>query len=328
MSVSATQFRIDLKNLLIGVKQGESYDIIKHGTIIGRLLAGDAVETPDMTISATNVRVKFKDVISHLNAGSTYHILKHKRVLAALVPADYAASTGDIEIVEDDEAYNAIPAYNVANDPAYNVANDVRGAIMDALSEDMNPVESETPASKSASDDGLDTLTMKELYSYAEMHDIEMPPRRPRFTKYDVKAFIRKTLNERAEKISAMHAFFIETPASKSASDMGTSEDIVDVFDDNENTGSNFEVELPEEDDYDRIDTLTMKELHSYAEKHGIEIPPRSRKSEVKAVIREALDKRDGHDYLDTQHDDNYDAFFADLAADEKPDRVYRGYRG
>jgi antitoxin (DNA-binding transcriptional repressor) of toxin-antitoxin stability system len=129
MSVSATQFRIDLKNLLAGVKRGESYDIVKHSTVIGRLVPGDTVATPDMTISATNVRVKFKDVIVQLNAGSTYHILKHKRVLAALVPADYAASTVDIETVEDE---------------AYNATNDA----MDALSEDMNPVTPEIPASE------------------------------------------------------------------------------------------------------------------------------------------------------------------------------------
>ena len=297
MSVSATQFRIDLKKLLIGVKRGESYDIVKHGTVIGRLLAGDAVATPDMTISATNVRVKFKDVIIQLSAGSTYHILKHKRVLAALVPADYSASTVDIETAEDE---------------AYNATNDA----MDALSESMNPVTPETPASKpafdlsdplndvlmpitkdeadssSAPDDGLDNLTMKELYSYAERHDIEMPPRRPRFTKYDVKAFIRKTLNERAENISAMHALHIEVSEPVSV----------------------VEQAVDENDDYNMLDNLTMKELHSYAKTNDIEMPPRLRKSEVKAVIREALDKRGGHDYLDEQHDDEYDAFFADLA--------------
>ena len=296
MSVSATQFRIDLKNLLAGVKRGESYDIVKHSTVIGRLVPGDTVATPDMTISATNVRVKFKEVIVQLNAGSTYHILKHKRVLAALVPADYAASTVDIETVEDE---------------AYNATNDA----MDALSEDMNPVTPEIPASEQTftpsgyrldtltpivedeadmsadTDDGLDKLTMDELYSYAERHDIEMPARRPRFTKYDVKAFIRKTLNERAENISAMHARHIEVSEPVSV----------------------VEQAVDESDDYNMLDTLTMKELHSYAKTNDIEMPPRLRKSEVKAVIREALDKRGGHDYLDEQHDDEYDAFFADL---------------
>ena len=296
MSVSATQFRIDLKNLLAGVKRGESYDIVKHSTVIGRLVPGDTVATPDMTISATNVRVKFKDVIVQLNAGSTYHILKHKRVLAALVPADYAASTVDIETVEDE---------------AYNATNDA----MDALSEDMNPVTPEIPASEqtftpsgyrldtltpivedeadssSAPDDGLDNFTMDELYSYAERHDIEMPARRPRFTKYDVKAFIRKTLNVRAETISATRARPIEVSEPVSV----------------------VEQAVDESDDYNMLDTLTMKELHSYAKTNDIEMPPRLRKSEVKAVIREALDKRGGHDYLDEQHDDEYDAFFADL---------------
>lgn len=303
MSVSATQFRIDLKNLLTGVNAGESYDIVKHSTVIGRLVPGDTVATPDMTISATNVRVKFKDVITQLNAGSTYHILKHKRVLAALVPADYAGSTVDIETVEDE---------------AYNATNDA----MDALSEDMNPVTPEIPASEQtftpsgyrldtltpipdqedlmgvpqvALDDGLDNLTMNQLYSYAERHDIEMPTRRPRFTKYDVKAVIRTTLNERAEKISAMHALHIEVsePVSEPVSVV--------------------EQALDENDDYNMLDTLTMKELHSYAKTNDIEMPPRLRKSEVKAVIREALDKRGGHDYLDEEHDDEYDAFFADL---------------
>lgn len=241
MSVSATQFRIDLKNLLSGVKSGESYDIVKHSTVIGRLVPGDTVATPDMTISATNVRVKFKDVIAQLNAGSTYHILKHKRVLAALVPANYVASTVDIETVEDE---------------AYNATNDA----MDALSEDMNPVTPEIPASEQVftpSGYRLDTLT-------PIVED--------------------------------------DTGSSSFPDDIEVSEPV-----------SVVEQAIDENDDYNKLDTLTMKELHSYAQTNDIEMPPRLKKSEVKAVIREALDKRGGHDYLDAQHDDEYDAFFADL---------------
>ena len=248
MSVSATQFRIDLKNLLSGVKSGESYDIVKHSTVIGRLVPGDTVATPDMTISATNVRIKFKDVIAQLNAGSTYHILKHKRVLAALVPANYVASTVDIETVEDE---------------AYNATNDA----MDALSEDMNPVMSETPASEQVftpSGYRLDTLTpipaQGDLMGVPEVAPDEQPD--------DI---------EVSEPVSVV------------------------------------EQAVDENDDYNKLDTLTMKELHSYAQTNDIEMPPRLKKSEVKAVIREALDKRGGHDYLDAQHDDEYDAFFADL---------------
>ena len=248
-----TQFRIDLKNLLIGVKRGESYDIVKHSTVIGRLVPGDAVATPDMTISATNVRVKFKDVIVQLNAGSTYHILKHKRVLAALVPADYAASTGDIETIEDDEAYNAIPAYNVTNDA------------MDALSEDMNPVTPEIPASEQT---------------------------------FTPSGYRLDTLTPIVEDEADMSADTDEQP-----DDIEVSEPV-----------SVVEQAVDENDDYNMLDNLTMKELHSYAKTNDIEMPPRLRKSEVKAVIREALDKRGGHDYLDEQHDDEYDAFFADLA--------------
>lgn len=241
MSVSATQFRIDLKNLLAGVNRGESYDIVKHSTVIGRLVPGDAVATPDMTISATNVRVKFKDVIVQLNAGSTYHILKHKRVLAALVPADYAASTVDTETVEDE---------------ACNATNDA----MDALSEDMNPVTAEIPASEQVftpSGYRLDTLT----------------------------------------------------PIVEDEADMSADTDDIEVSE----PVSVVEQAVDENDDYNKLDTLTMKELHSYAAKNDITMPPRLRKSEVKAVIREALDKRAGHDYLSEQHDDQYDAFFADL---------------
>lgn len=241
MSVSATQFRIDLKNLLSGVKSGESYDIVKHSTVIGRLVPGDTVATPDMTISATNVRVKFKDVIAQLNAGSTYHILKHKRVLAALVPANYVASTVDIETVEDE---------------AYNATNDA----MDALSEDMNPVTPDIPASEQVftpSGYRLDTLT-----------PIPDP----------------------------------EVARDEQPDDIEVSEPV-----------SVVEQAVDENDDYNKLDTLTMKELHSYAQTNDIEMPPRLKKSEVKAVIREALDKQGGHDYLDAQHDDEYDAFFADL---------------
>ena len=248
MSVSATQFRIDLKNLLTGVNAGESYDIVKHSTVIGRLVPGDTVATPDMTISATNVRVKFKDVITQLNAGSTYHILKHKRVLAALVPADYAGSTVDIETVEDE---------------AYNATNDA----MDALSEDMNPVTPEIPASEQTftpSGYRLDTLT-------------------PIPDQGDLMGVPQVALDEQPDDIEVSEPVSVVEPA------------------------------LDENDDYNMLDTLTMKELHSYAKTNDIEMPPRLRKSEVKAVIREALDKRGGHDYLDEEHDDEYDAFFADL---------------
>ena len=249
MSVSATQFRIDLKNLLAGVKRGESYDIVKHSTVIGRLVPGNTVATPDMTISATNVRVKFKDVIAQLNTGSTYHILKHKRVLAALVPAGYAASTVDIETVEDE---------------AYNATNDA----MDALSEDMNPVTPEIPASEQTftpSGYRLDTLTPIVI----------------------------------VEDETDMSADTDEQP-----DDIEVSEPVSVV----EQAIAEFE-----NDSYNKLDTLTMKELHSFAAKNDIEMPPMLRKSEVIAVIREALDKRGGHDYLDAQHDDEYDAFFADL---------------
>ena len=248
MSVSATQFRIDLKNLLTGVNAGESYDIVKHSTVIGRLVPGDTVATPDMTISATNVRVKFKDVITQLNAGSTYHILKHKRVLAALVPADYAGSTVDIETVEDE---------------AYNATNDA----MDALSEDMNPVTPEIPASEQTftpSGYRLDTLT-------------PIPDRE------DLMGVPQVALDEQPDDIEVSESVSVVEQA------------------------------VDENDDYNMLDTLTMKELHSYAKTNDIEMPPRLRKSEVKAVIREALDKRGGHDYLDEEHDDEYDAFFADL---------------
>jgi len=248
MSVSATQFRIDLKNLLIGVKRGENYDIVKHGTVIGRLLAGDAVATPDMTISATNVRVKFKDVITQLSAGSTYHILKHKRVLAALVPAGYAASTVDIETTEDE---------------AYNATNDA----MDALSEAMNPVTPEIPASEQVftpSGYRLDTLT-----PIPDQEDLMGVPER--------------AIDEQPDDIE------VSEPVSV------------------------VEQAIDENDDYNRLDTFTMKQLHSYAKTNDIEMPPMLRKEEVKAVIRESLDKRGGHDYLDEEHDDQYDAFFADL---------------
>ena len=258
MSVSATQFRIDLKNLLIGVKRGESYDIVKHNHIIGRLVPGDTVATPDMTISATNVRVKFKDVITQLNAGGTYHILKHKRVLAALVPADYAASTVDIETVEDE---------------AYNATNDA----MDALSEAMNPVtpETEIPASEQTftpSGYRLDTLTP--IVEDDTNWDIDPNP----------------------------HIAAVERAIDEQPDDIEVSEPV-----------SVVEQAIDENDDYNRLDTFTMKQLHSYAKTNDIEMPPMLRKEEVKAVIRESLDKRGGHDYLDEEHDDQYDAFFADL---------------
>jgi len=296
-SVSATDFRVNFTRLLPEVMAGGTVNITKHGKTIARLLPGNVIATPNDTISATAVRVKFKSLIARLSAGETFHITKHNKVLASLTSTRIDVLTpitpkSTVNVENDDTEEEA----------AYNATNDA----MDRLSEDMNPITPEDAAMSDALADieaseeyidevDLDALTMKELYSYASKHDIEMPPRRPRFTKYDVKAFIRAELDKRAghddiDEVETSEADIVDIEAATPVTPVG---------------------------DDDHLDTLTMKELHSFANKHNITIPPRSRKSEVKAAIRaDMVDmKIDSHDWLDAEHDDVYDAFFADLEA-------------
>jgi len=299
---------------------GETFDITKQGEVIARLMPSNVLAKPTNTISATAAVVQFTHLIDRLDQGETFHITKHKNVLASLTSRRYDVLTpitpkSTVNVENDDTEEEA----------AYNATNEA----MDQLSEDMNPVTPDTPASTpgfspsgyrldtltpitpedaamsdaladiEASEEyidevDLDALTMKELYSYASKHDIEMPPRRPRFTKYDVKAFIRAALDKRAghddiDEVETSEADIVDIEAATPVTPVG---------------------------DDDHLDTLTMKELHSFANKHNITIPPRSRKSEVKAAIRADMAdmKIDGHDWLDEEHDDDYDAFFADLA--------------
>ena len=223
--VSATDFRVKLKDYLAGVKQGESYEIVKHSTVIGRLMAGNAVETPTTTISATNVRVKLKDVIVALDAGTTYHILKHKKVLASLVPAGFDVLT----MVEEEDVVTDAP--EETEEEAYNRTNDAMDALSDAL--------------------------QNELVT-------------------------------------------------------GTTDDLIYMDEDEEKEPA---TSLLIENNEDHLDTLSSKQLRDYADEHGIEVPARSTKEQVKSLIRSDMAdmKIDDHDYLDEEHDDQYDAFFADL---------------
>jgi len=223
--VSATDFRVKLKDYLAGVKQGENYEIVKHSTVIGRLMAGNAVETPTTTISATNVRVKLKDVIVALDAGTTYHILKHKKVLASLVPAGFDVLT----MVEEEDVVADAP--EETEEEAYNRTNDAMDALSDAL--------------------------QNELVT-------------------------------------------------------GTTDDLIYMDEDEEKEPA---TSLLIENNEDHLDTLSSKQLRDYADEHGIEVPARSTKEQVKSLIRSDMAdmKIDDHDYLDEEHDDQYDAFFADL---------------
>ena len=205
-SVSATDFRVNFSRLLPEVMAGGTVNITKHGKTIARMMPGNVIATPNDTISATAVRVQFKSLISRLSAGETFHITKHKNVLASL-------TSNRIDVLTP-----VTPKYteNVENDDfdeeaAYNATNDA----MEQLSEDMNPVtpedaamsdaladieaseeynddvvdfEAATPVTPVVHDDHLDTLTMKQLHSYASEHNIVIPPRS---RKSDVKAVIR-----------------------------------------------------------------------------------------------------------------------------------------
>ena len=237
-AVSATDFRVKLKDYLAGVKQGENYEIVKHSTVIGRLMAGNAVETPTTTISATNVRVKLKDVIVALDAGTTYHILKHKKVLASLVPANFDVLTMVEEVTAQDDVVTDAP--EETEEEAYNRTNDAMEALSDALQNE--PV----------------------------------------------------------------------TPASDNSGYTGTTDDLIYMDEDEEKEPA---TSLLIENNEDHLDTLSSKQLRDYADEHGIEVPARSTKEQVKSLIRSDMAdmKIDDHDYLDEEHDDQYDAFFADL---------------
>lgn len=208
-SVSATDFRVNFTRLLPEIKAGGTINITRHNNVIARLMPGNVVSKPDNSVSATAVRVKFKNLIAELSQGSTFHITKHKKVLASLVPASFEAQT----------EVPAKPTDNGGNDDfdeeaAYNATNDA----MDQMSEDMNPITPEETAMSDAladieaseedideddglvietsvtpvvHDDHLDTLNMKELHSYANKHNIEIPPRS---RKSDVKAVIREDM--------------------------------------------------------------------------------------------------------------------------------------
>ena len=212
-SVSATDFRVNFTRLLPEVMAGGTINITKHGKTIARLMPGNVIATPNDTISATAVRVQFKSLIARLSAGETFHITKHKNVLASL-------TSNRIDVLTPITPKSTV---NVENDDteeeaAYNATNDA----MDQLSEDMNPVtpedaamsdaladieaseevidevetseadivdiEAATPVTPVGDDDHLDTLTMKELHSFANKHNITIPPRS---RKSEVKAAIR-----------------------------------------------------------------------------------------------------------------------------------------
>jgi len=266
-SVSATDFRVNFTRLLPEVMAGGTVNITKHGKTIARLMPGNVIATPNDTISATAVRVKFKSLIARLSAGETFHITKHNKVLASL-------TSNRIDVLTPITPKSTV---NVENDDteeeaAYNATNDA----MDQLSEDMNPVTPDTPASTpgfSPSGYRLDTLT----------------PITPE-----------------------------DAAMSDALADIEASEEVIDEVETSEADIVDIEAATPVTPvgDDDHLDTLTMKELHSFANKHNITIPPRSRKSEVKAAIRaDMVDmKIDDHDWLDEEHDDDYGAFFADLA--------------
>ena len=266
-TITASDFRVNFTRHLTDVMAGETFDITKQGEVIARLMPSNVLAKPTNTISATAAVVQFTHLIDRLDQGETFHITKHKNVLASLTSRRYDVLTpfvpkSTVNVENDDTEEEA----------AYNATNDA----MDQLSEDMNPVTPDTPASTpgfSPSGYRLDTLT----------------PITPE-----------------------------DAAMSDALADIEASEEVIDEVETSEADIVDIEAATPVTPvgDDDHLDTLTMKELHSFANKHNITIPPRSRKSEVKAAIRADMAdmKIDGHDWLDEEHDDDYGAFFADLA--------------
>ena len=212
-TITASDFRVNFTRHLTDVMAGETFDITKQGEVIARLMPSNVLAKPTNTISASAARVQFTRLIGRLSAGETFHITKHKNVLASL-------TSNRIDVLTPITPKSTV---NVENDDteeeaAYNATNDV----MDQLSEDMNPItpedaamsdaladieaseevidevetseadivdiEAATPVTPVGDDDHLDTLTMKELHSFANKHNITIPPRS---RKSEVKAAIR-----------------------------------------------------------------------------------------------------------------------------------------
>ncbi len=212
-SVSATDFRVNFTRLLPEVMAGGTVNITKHGKTIARLMPGNVIATPNDTISATAVRVKFKSLIARLSAGETFHITKHKNVLASLTSNRIdvltpVAPKSTVNVENDDTEEEA--AYNATNDAMDKLSEDMNpvtpedAAMSDALADieasepdidevetseaDIVDIEAATPVTPVGDDDHLDTLTMKELHSFANKHNITIPPRS---RKSEVKAAIR-----------------------------------------------------------------------------------------------------------------------------------------
>jgi prevent-host-death family protein len=210
-SVSATDFRVNFTRLLPEVKAGGTVNITKHGKTIARLMPGNVIATPNDTISATAVRVKFKSLIARLSAGETFHITKHKNVLASLAfdarQAEMIDLKAEIVRLEDElDTSASTPGFSPSGyrlDTLTPITPE-DAAMSDALADieasepDIDEVETSeadivdidvaTPVTPVGDDDHLDTLTMKELHSFANKHNITIPPRS---RKSEVKAAIR-----------------------------------------------------------------------------------------------------------------------------------------
>jgi len=213
-SVSATDFRVNFTRLLPEVMAGGTVNITKHGKTIARLLPGNVIATPNDTISATAVRVKFKSLIARLSAGETFHITKHNKVLASLTSNRIDVLTpitpkSTVNVENDDTEEDTSASTPGFSPSGYRLdtltpVTPEDTAMSDALADieasepdidevetseaDIVDIEAATPVTPVGDDDHLDTLTMKELHSFANKHNITIPPRS---RKSEVKAAIR-----------------------------------------------------------------------------------------------------------------------------------------
>jgi prevent-host-death family protein len=266
------------------------------------------------SVSATDFRVNFTRLLPEVMAGGTVNITKHGKTIARLMPGNVIATPNDtISATAVRVKFKSLIARLSAGETFHITKhNKVLASLTSNRIDVLTPItpkstvnvendDTEEEAAYNATNDAMDRLS-------EDMNPV-IPDTSASTPGFSPSGYRLDTLTPITPEDAAMSDALADIEASEPDIDeVETSEaDIVDI---------DVATPVTPVGDDDHLDTLTMKELHSFANKHNITIPPRSRKSEVKAVIRADMAdmKIDSHDWLDEEHDDDYDALFADLA--------------
>ncbi len=266
------------------------------------------------TITASDFRVNFTRHLTDVMAGETFDITKQGEVIARLMPSNVLAKpTNTISATAVRVKFKSLIARLSAGETFHITKhNKVLASLTSNRIDVLTPItpkstvnvengDTEEEAAYNATNDAMDRLS-EGMIPVIPDTSASTPGFSPSGYRLD-------TLTPITPEDAAM---------SDALADIEASEEVIDEVETSEADIVDIEAATPVTPvgDDDHLDTLTMKELHSFANKHNITIPPRSRKSEVKAAIRaDMVDmKIDDHDWLDEEHDDDYDALFADLA--------------